>query len=44
MKRMMEKEGVTEMLKAEESLEWVRRANEIKVRVEEKIINNLLQM
>ena len=43
-KRMMEKEGVTEMLKADEPLEWVRRANEIKVRVEEKITNNLLQM
>ena len=40
-KRIMEKEGVTEQLKKEDSLEWVRRVNGIKVRVEEKVVNNL---
>lgn len=36
-KRIMEKEGVTEQLKKEDPMEWVRRVNEIKVRVEEII-------
>ena len=40
-KRMMEKEGVTEQLKGENPLEWVRRVNRIKARVEEKVVNNL---
>lgn len=40
--RMMEKEGVTEMLKADEPLEWVRRVNGIKVRVEEQTVKNCL--
>lgn len=33
-KRMMEKEGVTEGLKAENPMKWKRRVNEIKVRAE----------
>lgn len=41
-KRIMEKEGVTEQLK--NSLEWVRRVNGIRVRVEEGIVNNLLHI
>lgn len=42
-KRIMEKEGVTEQLKKENPMEWVRRANGIKARVEEAIVNDLLQ-
>lgn len=41
-KRIMEMEGVVEQLKKENPLEWVRRVNGIKVRVEEQIVNNLL--
>ena len=37
----MEKEGVNESLKKENPLEWVRRVNGIKERVEEQIVNNL---
>lgn len=40
-KRIMEKEGVTEQLKKENLMEWVQRVNGIKVRVEEVIVNNL---
>lgn len=40
-KRVMEKEGVTEQLKKENPMEWVRRVNGIKARVEEGIVNNL---
>ena len=42
-KRIMEKEGVTEQLKKENPMECVRRANGIKARVEEAIVNDLLQ-
>lgn len=41
-KRIMEKEGVTEQLKSENPMEWVRRVNGIKVRVEEEIVNQLI--
>lgn len=41
-KRIMEKEGVTEQLKNENPLKWVRRVNGIKMRVEEDIINQVL--
>lgn len=37
-KRIMKKEGVTEKLKAENPIEWVRRVNGIRSRVEEEII------
>ena len=40
-KRMMEKEGVTEQLKRENPMEWVRRVNGIKARVEEEVVKNL---
>lgn len=40
-KRIMEKEDVTEQLKKENPLEWVRRVNEIKARVEEEIVKYL---
>lgn len=42
-KRIMEKDGVMEQLKKENTLEWVRRVNGIKVRVEEQIVNSLLE-
>ena len=35
-KRIMEKEGVTEQLKNENPLKWVQRVNGIKARVEEE--------
>lgn len=38
-RRMMEKEGITELLKNENLMEWVRRVNGIKARVEERIVN-----
>lgn len=40
-KRTMKKEGVTEQLKKENPLEWVRRVNGIKARVEEETVKNL---
>ncbi len=43
-KRIMEKEGVTEQLKKENPIEWVRRVNGIKARVEEGIANKMLEM
>lgn len=42
-KRIMKKEGITEQLKNENPLEWVQRVNRIKIRVEEIIVNKLLQ-
>lgn len=42
-KRVMEKEGVTEQLKNENSLGWVRRVNGMKIRIDEIIVNKLLQ-
>ena len=41
-KRIMEKEGVTEQMKNENPLEWVRRVNGIKARVEEVVVNEIL--
>ena len=40
-KRIMEKEGLTEQMKKENPMEWVRRVNGIKVRVEEEVVKNL---
>lgn len=40
-KRIMEKEGVNEPLKKENPIEWVRRVNGIKARVEETTVNIL---
>lgn len=36
-KRIMKKEGVTEKQEAENPIEWVRRVNEIRSRVEEEV-------
>jgi hypothetical protein len=41
-KRMMEKEGVTEQLKAENPMEWVRRVNGIKARAEEGVLAQII--
>lgn len=40
-KRIMEKEGVDERLKAENSMEWVRRVNGIKANVEGEVERRL---
>ena len=40
-RRMMEKEGVDEQLKAENPLEWVRRVNRIKMCVEAEVERRL---
>lgn len=40
-KRIMEKEGVVEQLKKENPMEWVRKVNEIKARVEEMILKEI---
>lgn len=39
--QMKEREGVTEQLKADDQLEWVRRMNNIRNRAEE-VVNNLI--
>jgi hypothetical protein len=41
-KRMLEKEGVTEQLKAENSLEWVRRVSAVKNVAEEMVFNEVV--
>lgn len=41
-KQIMKKEGVTEKLKAENPIEWVRRVNGIRNRVELEVVNNLV--
>ena len=40
--KMMEKEGVNEKLKADNWMEWVRRANSIQNRAEEIVYNELI--
>ncbi|MBQ5564210.1 MAG: TnpV protein [Clostridia bacterium] len=40
---MMKKEGVTEKLKAENQMEWIRRMNSIANRAEEIVMKNLIQ-
>ena len=42
MRQIMEKEGVDERLKAENSLEWVRRVNGSKMCVETEVKRRLL--
>ena len=42
-KRIMKKEGVTEKLKAENPIEWVRRVNGIRSKVEEILSSNILK-
>ena len=42
-KEYAEKEGVSEQLKAENSMEWVRKMNEIKARVMEIVMERIIQ-
>ena len=40
--QMAEKQGVTEQMKEENPMEWVRRMNNIKVRAEEMVLEDVL--
>lgn len=42
MARMMEQEEITEELKSRDQMEWVRRANNIRSRVDEIILNEMV--
>ncbi len=42
MERIKEKEGVTEQLKATDPMEWIRRVNEIKLRVERVVLESVV--
>ena len=42
MKQMSEKQGVTEELKAQDQMEWVRLMNNIKASVEEIVLKNMI--
>ena len=42
MKQMTEKQGVTEELKAQDQMEWVRLMNNIKASAEEIVLKNLV--
>lgn len=42
MNQMMETEGVTEELKGKDQMEWLRRVNNIRNRVDEVILNELV--
>ena len=42
MTQMAEREGLTETMKAENHMEWVRRMNSIRSRVEEVVMNDLI--
>ena len=41
-KQLAEQEGVTEALKAEDQMEWVRRMNSIRSRAEEVVLSELI--
>ena len=42
MDQMMEQEGITEELKSRDQMEWVRRANNVRSRVDEIILNEMV--
>lgn len=42
MERIKEKESVTEQLKATDPMEWIRRVNEIKLRVERVVLESVV--
>ena len=42
MEQIMEQEGITEELKSRDQMEWVRRANNARSRVDEIILNELV--
>ena len=41
-RQMMERQGITEELKSRDQMEWVRRANNVRSRVDEIILNELV--
>ena len=41
-RQMMERQGITEELKSRDQMEWVRRANNARSRVDEIILNELV--
>lgn len=41
-KRLAEREGITEQLKAEDQMEWVRQMNSVRNRVEEIVTSELI--
>ena len=43
MKQYAEREGVTEEMKAQDQMEWVRRMNGIRERVEETVLTELIK-
>ena len=42
MNQIMKQEGITEELKSRNQMEWVRRANNVRSRVDEIILNELV--
>ena len=42
MEQMIEKQGVTEELKAQDQMEWVRLMNNIKASAEEIVLKNMI--
>ena len=42
MRQMMEKEGVTEQLKAQDMMDWVRKINNIRSRVREFVYEDII--
>ena len=42
MMQMAAQEGITEQLKAENQMEWVRRMNSIRARAEEAVLSELV--
>lgn len=41
-KQMAEREGITEQLKAENQMEWVRQMNNIRIRANEIVLHELI--
>lgn len=41
-KQMAEREGITEQLKAENQMEWVRQMNNIRIRANEIVLRELI--
>ena len=42
MNQIMEQEGITEKLKSRDQMEWVRQANNVRSRVDEIVLNELV--
>ena len=42
MNQLMEQEGITEELKSRDQMEWVRQANNVRSRVDEIILSELV--